>query len=229
MAFILCIETSTAVCSVAIVSELAVLAVSELTEGNEHASMLTTLIEEVVHKVGIGLEQLDALAISIGPGSYTGLRVGMSTAKGLCYALGKPLIAINTLHALASRYLQLNPQSTATRIVPMIDARRMEVYSAVFDQTLEQLEPTAATIVDEQTFVGLLTNHKVVFVGNGAGKCVTVLDHPNASFAADVGCSAAGMFNQVVQAFADYRFEDVAYIEPFYLKDFVATTPKKRV
>jgi tRNA threonylcarbamoyladenosine biosynthesis protein TsaB len=229
MSFILCIETSTAICSVAVVSEDAILSVCELTEGNAHASMLTSLIEEAVVKAGIRLQQLDAIAISKGPGSYTGLRVGMSTAKGLCFALDKPMLAIDTLQALAARYMQLQPLLEPTLIVPMIDARRMEVYSAVFDEKLHQVENTAATIVDEHSFAAIKEQHKVVFVGNGAGKCEAVLAHPNALFAGDVNCSASGMFEQAVKAFAEKRFEDVAYIEPYYLKDFVGTTPKKRV
>lgn len=228
MSFILCIETSTTVCSVALVSEEAVLAVSELTEGNAHASMLTTLIGDVVHKAGISLQQLDAVAVSMGPGSYTGLRVGMSTAKGLCYALNKPLVAVDTLKALASRYRQLHPEAVQTWMVPMIDARRMEVYCAVYDAQLNQQHPTEACIVDELSFMDIRSQHKVVFIGNGAGKCETVLAHPNAQFASNLQCSAAGMFEQTVQAFTEKKFEDVAYVEPFYLKDFVATTPKKR-
>lgn len=228
MSFILCIETSTPVCSVAVVSEESILALAELSEGNAHASMLTTLIDEAVRKAEISLQQLDAIAISMGPGSYTGLRVGMSTTKGLCYALDKPLIAVDTLQSLAARFMQLNPTSTATRIVPMIDARRMEVYSAVFDNQLVRIEATAATIVDEQTFAEIRDQHQVAFVGNGAGKCSTVLAHPNANFRGDIQCSAAGMWKQAIERYTQKQFEDVAYIEPFYLKDFVGTTPKKR-
>ncbi len=228
MCFILCIETATPICSVAVVSEEGILSLRELTDGNAHASMLTSLINEAVAKAGIPLQQLDAVAVSMGPGSYTGLRVGMSTAKGLCYALDKPLIAVDTLQALASRYWQLNPSAPQTWIVPMIDARRMEVYCAVFDENMNKQEQTTASIIDEQSFVDIRTRHKVIFVGNGAGKCAAVLAHPNVSFDAELSNSAAGMFEQAIQAFAEKKFESVAYVEPFYLKDFVGTTPKKR-
>jgi tRNA threonylcarbamoyladenosine biosynthesis protein TsaB len=227
MCFILCIETSTECCSVAVVSQEAIVSLCELNEGNQHASMLTSLIEEAIGKAGITLQQLDAIAISKGPGSYTGLRVGMSTAKGLCYALNKPLIAVGTLEALAFRCRQLYPETEQVWIVPMIDARRMEVYCSVFDQNLTQKQATAALIIDEFSFADI-RQQQVVFTGNGAAKCAPVLAFPEARFLGDVQCSAAGMFELAVAAFQSGKFEDVAYVEPFYLKDFVGTMPKKR-
>ncbi len=227
MAFILCIETATECCSVAVVSEDAILSLCELNEGNMHASMLTSLIEQAIKETGITLAQLDAIAISKGPGSYTGLRVGMSTAKGLCYALNKPLIAVGTLQALAHRCRQLHPETEQSWIVPMIDARRMEVYCSVFDEYFTEQQSTAALIIDEHSFVDI-RQQQVVFTGNGAAKCESILGFPNAKFLGDVQCSAAGMHQLAVAAFQSSTFEDVAYVEPFYLKDFVGTTPKKR-
>jgi tRNA threonylcarbamoyladenosine biosynthesis protein TsaB len=261
MYFILCIETATEICSVAVVNANEIVSLVENTEGNMHASMLTGLIAEAVEQAGISLQQLDAIAVSKGPGSYTGLRVGVSTVKGLCYALDKPLIAIPTLQSLAAvgseKLLAQGPQSTvhgpqlgedgsaadntadrglrtadfsANRIlIPMIDARRMEVYCSGYDATGNQVRETEAKIIDVQSFEEELTQGPVYFMGNGSAKCKDTLNHPNAIFVGDVFCSAKGMFSLVRTAFESKQFEDVAYFEPYYLKDFMATIPKKRV
>lgn len=228
MSFILCIETATEICSVALVSETKVLSLCEDHYGNAHASRLTLLIDEVVKKAGISLRQLDAIAVSKGPGSYTGLRVGVSTAKGLCYTLEKPLIAINTLQSLTNHFLKNQPSAIRhLQLIPMLDARRMEVYCAVYDENLNELKPTEAKIIDEQSFAEELNNGMVYFFGNGASKCKSVIKHPNAVFVDHINSSASGLQELVVKAFEEKQFEDVAYMEPFYLKDFVATTPKK--
>ncbi len=249
MYFILCIETATEVCSVAVVSPTKVLALVEDHEGNKHASQLTILIEEAVKQAGITLPQLDAIAVSKGPGSYTGLRVGVSTAKGLCYALDKPLIAIPTLQALVNCLWRINHGTTSSvgdkntlnpkglplnfaqnsLFIPMLDARRMEVYCAGYDIEGNEILATEAKIIDETSFVKELNNGPVYFMGNGANKCKSVISHSNAFFIDDIHCSAAGMFKLAATGFENSRFQDVAYFEPFYLKDFVATTPKKRV
>lgn len=231
MCFILCIETATEICSVAVVSENGVLSLCENHEGNAHASKLTLLIDESVKKAGISLKQLDAIAVSKGPGSYTGLRVGVSTAKGLCYSLEKPLIAINTLQSLAEVFLTTNgKQRTANgKLIPMIDARRMEVYCAVYDEYLNEVKSTEASIIDERSFENELSRGEVYFFGNGSAKCKAVLTHPNAVFVDHIECSAAGMQNLAVKAFEQKQFEDVAYFEPFYLKDFVGTVPKPKI
>lgn len=243
MYFILCIETATEVCSVAVVTPTTILAIAENNEGNKHASQLTILIQDVIKKAGITLQQLDAIAVSKGPGSYTGLRVGVSTSKGLCYALDKPLIGIPTLKSLSAMVAgggqQILSDDKADRgpltvdfpqnsvFIPMLDARRMEVYCAGYDIEGNEECTTEAKIIDEASFAEELDNGPVYFMGNGAAKCKTVISHPNAFFIDDVHCSAAGMFKLALTAFEQNQFENVAYFEPFYLKDFVATTPKK--
>jgi tRNA threonylcarbamoyladenosine biosynthesis protein TsaB len=227
---ILCIETATEVCSVAISSQGKLLALEENHDGNAHASQLHNLVQKVLDSAGITLQDLDAVAVSKGPGSYTGLRVGVSTAKGYCYALGIPLIAINTLESLLrGQVLGEREQTTTSLYVPMLDARRMEVYCAVFDRHANMIRQTEAKIIDETSFVDLLDDNEIYFLGNGAVKCKNLLTHPNAKFMDNVLCTAKGMVNAAFEAFQTKQFEDTAYFEPFYLKDFVGTTPKKLV
>jgi tRNA threonylcarbamoyladenosine biosynthesis protein TsaB len=230
---ILCIETATEICSVVVVTPSGVIALTENHQGNQHASFLTTLIDQALHEAGIALQQLDAIAVSKGPGSYTGLRVGVSTAKGLCYALEKPLIAIPTLQSLAAvgyNTLQKSGQTIPTdaMLLPMLDARRMEVYCAGYDINGNETRETEAKIIDETSFAEELQNGPVYFMGNGSDKCKGIITHTNAYFLNEVHCSAAGMQRYVCEAFEQKRFENVAYFEPYYLKDFVSTTPKKR-
>lgn len=229
MSTILCIETATEICSVAIVSETTLLALCENHEGNAHASQLTGLIEAALEQAGLTLQQLNAIAVSKGPGSYTGLRVGVSTAKGLCYALDKPLLAIPTLQSLAAQFAETIESKEKDVYIPMLDARRMEVYCAGYDQLLTEQRPTEAKIIDAASFTEELNNGTVYFFGNGAAKCQSTITHPNARFVAGMHCSAKGMHGLAVKAFSEKKFEDVAYFEPFYLKDFVGTTPKKLV
>ena len=220
MAFLLCIETATPVCSVALFEEDTLLCQQEITEGNAHASALTTLIGSCLEQAGKSPGQMDAIAVSKGPGSYTGLRVGVSTAKGLCYALNKPLIAVSTLHSLAHGFMLHEPSSSGL-ICPMIDARRMEVYTALYDNTLKELKPAEAKIVTENSFDEWLSEYPVAFIGNGAEKCQSLLAHTNAQFRPDITCSAAGMGKPALERWQKKQFEDVAYFEPDYLKDFV--------
>ncbi|MFA6261262.1 MAG: tRNA (adenosine(37)-N6)-threonylcarbamoyltransferase complex dimerization subunit type 1 TsaB [Bacteroidia bacterium] len=224
MVKILCIETSTEICSVALAEHGKTVALNELQEGNRHASHLTTLISEVLNG---NLKAIDAVAVSMGPGSYTGLRVGVSTAKGLCFALNIPLIAIPTLESLAHYFhcRHGNPDSSAN-LIPMIDARRMEVYTASFDSQLNQILPTSAMIINTESFEAQLVQ-PTYFFGNGAAKCKTVITASNAMFVDDIHCSADGMSALAQKAFDANRFEDVAYFEPFYLKDFVGTKAKR--
>jgi tRNA threonylcarbamoyladenosine biosynthesis protein TsaB len=227
---ILCIETATEVCSVAISSRGKLLALEENHDGNAHASQLHNLVQKVLDSAGITLQDLDAVAVSKGPGSYTGLRVGVSTAKGYCYALGIPLIAINTLESLLrGQVLGEREQTTTSLYVPMLDARRMEVYCAVFDRHANMIRQTEAKIIDETSFVDLLDDNEIYFIGNGAAKCKSLITHPHAKFLDNILCSAKGMVNAAFEAFQTKQFEDTAYFEPFYLKDFVGTTPKKLV
>ena len=228
MSTILQIETATPVCSVAISINGKTIAVKEEKAANIHASSLTLFIAEVMEMAAIKYADLDAVAVSKGPGSYTGLRIGVSTAKGLCFALDKPLIAINTLKMMANGYLLQHPNFGGL-LCPMIDARRMEVFTAVFDHHLNEVENTHAKIVDEKSFVLELQNNYVSFIGDGAEKCKVVIDNPNAHFHLENYNSAAFMSNLAYAAYQSAEFEDVAYFEPFYLKDFVFTTPKKKV
>jgi tRNA threonylcarbamoyladenosine biosynthesis protein TsaB len=228
MAKILQIETATAVCSVALSIDGKTSILEEVAGQNLHASKLTLLIERVVKQAGLMYSDLDSIAISKGPGSYTGLRIGVSTAKGLCFALDKPLIAIETLKMIAAGYLEENLSYTGL-VCPMIDARRMEVYTTVYNSNLEVIEPTTAKIIDETSFCNLLDNNKIAFVGDGAEKCEETLQSANASFSTANYNSAKNMSALAFKAFTENKFENVAYFEPFYLKDFVLTQPKKKV
>jgi len=228
MAKILQIETATQVCSVALSIDGKTITFKEEIGQNLHASNLTLFIEEVIETSGLKYQDLDAIAVSKGPGSYTGLRIGVSTAKGLCYALDKPLIAIETLKMMAAGFLFENP-SCSGLICPMIDARRMEVYTTIFDPELNVLEPTSAKIIDETSFADLLANNEITFLGDGATKCAETITHSNAIFDNANFNSASYMSKLAYKAYEQAIFEDVAYFEPFYLKDFVVTQPKKKI
>lgn len=228
MATILQIETATQVCAAAISRDGETIALKEETASNIHAGSLTLFIKAVMDAAGLAFTDLDAVAVSKGPGSYTGLRIGVSSAKGLCYALDKPLIAIDTLKMMAAGFLKQHMGYTGL-VCPMIDARRMEVFTAVFDAELNSIRPVEAKVIDAQRFAGELSLGKVTFIGDGAMKCAGVLAHANAVFTAQNFNSAANMSSLAHKAYLEGAFEDVAYFEPFYLKDFVLTTPKKKV
>ncbi len=228
MSTILQIETATPVCSVALSVDGKTIAIKELQAQNIHAASLTLFIEEVMQSANLAYTDLDAIAVSKGPGSYTGLRIGVSTAKGLCFALDKPLIAINTLQVMANGFLLTFPDFEGL-ICPMIDARRMEVFTAVYDESLDGIEATQAKIIDGESFELLLEYHPIAFFGDGAGKCKETVVSTNAHFYDDNFNSANYMSNLAHEACVNNNFEDVAYFEPFYLKDFVFTTPKKKV
>ncbi len=226
MALILQLETSTSSCSVALAEAGATIALKELNERNAHAGNLTLFIEEVLKQAGKRMSDLDAIAVSMGPGSYTGLRIGVSTAKGLCYALDKPLITVGTLLSMAAglrkRFIQ-----EGLLFCPMIDARRMEVYTAIYDADLSVIKPVEAKIIDESSFAELLAERRIVFFGDGAEKCQQVLSgSPNAVFESGFLNSSADMSELAYAKFVAGQFEDVAYFEPYYLKDFVAGKPK---
>ena len=218
---ILHIETSTAVCSVALSQGLQLLALKEDSEGRNHARQLAVFIDEILKEQQFSVSQLDAVSVSEGPGSYTGLRVGVSTAKGICYGAQKPLIAVNSLQSLACLAIEnhLLPTDDCL-IVPMIDARRMEVYTAVFDAFGKTVHATEAKIIDVDSFHALLAKHKLVFLGDGAEKCSNIIIDENAVFIA-LQASASGMIKPALAAFTRRKFVDTAYFEPFYLKDFV--------
>jgi tRNA threonylcarbamoyladenosine biosynthesis protein TsaB len=226
---ILYIETGTAVCSAALSCGDTLLAIKENHDGRAHAQLLAPFIDALLREQHCRANDLAAVAVSEGPGSYTGLRVGVSTAKGVCYGCQKPLIAVNSLQALAILAIETTPlPAPDTLIVPMIDARRMEVYTALFDVTGKQLNAIEAKIIDAHSFADVLHRHHVLFVGDGAEKCRTLLTHSHAHFA-PIRASATGMIKPAMEAFARQQFADIAYFEPFYLKEFVTIPSKKRL
>ena len=219
MALLLCLETATKSCSVALARDGVLLHfVEEVSEKYSHSEQLTLFIESLLQEQRIELSDLDAIAVSKGPGSYTGLRIGVSTAKGLCYALDKPLIGVSTLEAMASGMEKKIPNKL---YCPMIDARRMEVYMAFF-QAGKQLTDIKAHIVETNSFSKMLAKKKVLFFGDGAEKCQGLISHVNATFITDVYPSAKDMVALAENAFMQKQFENIAYFEPYYLKDFVA-------
>lgn len=225
MAFILCIETATPVCSVALFENNNLLSLYEIKDGNTHASALTGLIKQCMGEGKIRFSQLDAIAVSKGPGSYTGLRVGIATAKGLCYTLKKPLIAIGTLKSLANIFKSENPAYTGL-ICPMIDARRMEVYTAIYNHELKEINPVEAKIIDSSSYVEELAHSRITFLGNGSEKCSETINSPNALFVYAI-CSSKGMGTFAYEKFMAKQFEDLAYFEPDYLKEFVGKKAAK--
>jgi len=227
MALILNIETSTEVCSITISKNGELLYKRETLEGLSHSELLTVFIEELLAENNLKLNQLDAVAVSKGPGSYTGLRIGVSVAKGLCYGLEIPLIAVNSLETMGI-YTALN--STENMLFcPMIDARRMEVYTALYNSKGEELNPVSAEIIEENFLADYLEDNKIMFFGNGAEKCKAQITHSNAIFEGPQKTSAQFMQKLTQEKYNKKEFEDVAYFEPFYLKNFVATIPKNKL
>lgn len=225
MTTILHIETATDICSIGISQGEQLLALQEITHFSDHASKITLLIEACLQQIKLTINDLDAVAISQGPGSYTSLRIGVSTAKGICYALNKPLIVIDTLQALALATLKLEKKKAL--YCPMIDARRMEVYGALFDSDNQLVRAAEALKMETDTFDTYFQNNQpIVFSGDGAEKCKTVLTSPLAYFS-PVVCSAAHLVPLALQAFEKQQFANLAYFEPFYLKPPNITTPKK--
>lgn len=225
MANILLLETATPVCSVVLAEDGKNIAHRESSEQNAHSSCLSVFIDEVMKEAGMDFRSLDAVCISSGPGSYTGLRIGTSTGKGLCYALGKPLLSVETLQGMANWFLKENPDYQGL-VCPMIDARRMEVYTAMFDSDGNRLTPTTAEIIDENSFSDFLKKGRVAFIGDGAEKTKTLLSgNANAVYDMPFEISAEGLLAEAERELQCSEFEDVAYFEPFYLKDFVAAKP----
>lgn len=229
MPCILNIETATEVCSVAISQNGKVIYAKEDTKGPSHAVLLGRFVDDAIKKLKEDDIKLDAIAVSCGPGSYTGLRIGVSEAKGLCFGLDIPLIAINTLKVMASGVAANGGLANNTLLCPMIDARRMEVYDTLFDNKLKEVKEVSADIINEDSFKNVLKENKVAFFGNGANKCKDVLNHDNAIFLDGIYPKATDMVALAEEAFSNNDFVDAAYFEPFYLKEFVATTPKNKV
>ncbi|MEZ5040054.1 MAG: tRNA (adenosine(37)-N6)-threonylcarbamoyltransferase complex dimerization subunit type 1 TsaB [Saprospiraceae bacterium] len=238
------IESATEVCSIAVSRGLEVIGFTETTEAYQHASRMTLLIEETMHQAGYALKDLDGVSVSLGPGSYTSLRVGFSTAKGICYALDKPMVVVSTLEALAAtakleteRSRRESPTGhplaksafAPSYYIPMIDARRMEVYTAIYNQEMDCVVAPYALVIEKEVFEPQLAEGAQLFLcGNGAPKCKTILQHPNIHFLA-VGCSARHLVTLANRAFEQKQFVDIAYTEPFYLKPPNITLSKKKV
>ena len=243
---VILIETSTALCSTALSENGTITSYRESSAPKAHASLTAVFVQEMLAERGLTLADCDAVCVSMGPGSYTGLRVGVSTAKGLCFGSGKPLLAVGTLDTLVAQAADEEGAAGGAGqyryIIPMIDARRMEVYTAVFEPTgasatangsegslpYRQITETAPVIIDENSFAKELEEGPVLFIGDGAGKCADVIKHPNANFC-QCHPKASAMLSPALEAFRKGDFKDVAYFEPFYLKEFVATVSKKKL
>lgn len=228
--YILHIETTTTVCSVAISENDQILAVREVNEPNIHASVLTLFIEQVIDKSGIKIENLSAVAVSKGPGSYTGLRIGVSVAKGLCYALDIPLVSVDTLQAMAGAFVAKDEDRSKNALYcPMIDARRMEVFTAFYDANLDKVSSTQALIVGADTFAEYFDRwESIILLGTGADKFSELFkDVSGMKIYSGFENSASYLIGEAYSKYITGEFENLVYFEPFYLKDFVATTPKK--
>ncbi len=223
MALILNIETSTTLCSVALALDGKVIAVKETDEGYTHAENLHVFIESVLKAAKVSPTALNAIAVGSGPGSYTGLRIGVSGAKGLAYALKLPLIAVNTLQVMANAAVkESNHESPLQLYCPMLDARRMEVYCAIMDHELKFTKETSAQIISEENLAYFKTDKPICFFGDGMPKCKEVLGKlPNVKFLENIKPSATSLAELAFSKFKKQQFEDVAYFEPFYLKDFL--------
>ena len=227
MSCILHIETSTDVCSVAVSQDGASIFSKEDFNGPSHAVTLGVFVDEALSFADSHAIPVDAVAVSCGPGSYTGLRIGVSMAKGICYGRNIPLIGLPTPEVMCVPILLFHDLPEDALLCPMIDARRMEVYAAVYDRSLKAQRAISADIIDENSYASFLAEHPVYFFGNGAEKCRSKLTHPNAHFIENINPLAKWMFPLAEKEMARENFKDVAYFEPFYLKEFVTSVPKK--
>jgi len=228
---ILAIETSTTVCSVALWTNNLLFALKENHEKNAHSRMLSVMIKEIFSENKFSINFIDAVAVSKGPGSYTGLRIGVSLAKGLCYGLSKPLIAVDTLKALAQQYLLLHPETKNCKeipLCPMLDARRLEVYTALYNSNLDEILSVSSLVIEDSCFQKYLHQKKIIFFGPGAKKCKNIISSPNAIFVDDIDPSAHGVGVLSQELYKNKQFADIAYFEPFYLKDFIAIKSNKK-
>ncbi len=227
MSSILFIETSTDVCSVAVSHDGAIIFNKEDHTGPHHNERLGSFVDEALSYTDNHALPLDYVAVSCGPGSYTGLRIGVSMAKGICYGRNLKLIAVPTLELLCVPVLLRElVTDDAALLCPMLDARRMEVYAQVFDRALQEKRPIHSDVVDAETYKEFLS-HPMYFFGNGAAKCMKAINHPNAHLIEDIEPLAKNMLPLAEKRIAQGKFEDVAYFVPFYLKDFVAKQPRK--
>ncbi len=227
MSCVLNIETSTKVCSVALSNNGKILFSKENRDGVSHAELLGVFVQDAVSYACQHNLKIEAVAVSSGPGSYTGLRIGISEAKGFCYGAGIPLIAIPTLEILTNRMIRFGFESDY--YCPMIDARRMEVYAAIYDKKMNKIRDVSADIIDENSYLDFLSKGKVLFFGDGSEKCKQVIRSENSIFIENVFLSAVDMVSISERKFEKGEFENIAYFEPFYLKDFMATKAKNKV
>ena len=230
---VICIETATNLCSVALCSSTGVITRKESNDLKSHASMLTVFIDEILKENNLRAKELEAVAVGKGPGSYTGLRIGVSVAKGIAYAASIPLIGIETtlsmFWGIAGRIKEFTDDEADTLLCPMLDARRMEVYNAIYDSNGRVVKKISADVISEDSFADIPESKKIIFFGDGAGKCKEVIRRKNVYFADDFRISASHMKIPVYQAIYKQHFEDVAYFEPFYLKDFITSIPRKNI
>ena len=232
MSRILCIDTATDICTVAIMNNGKIESLRESGNERSHAIKLAVYIDEILKEKNTTVDQLDAIAISRGPGSYTGLRIGVSTAKGLCYGSGIPLVSVSTLQSMCygiPKQFIIENKLADFHFAPMLDARRMEVYTAVYNPDYTLKQDIKAEIIDENSFINFLYEKPVIFFGEGAAKTKDILTHPNALFYPDFKHSSVNMGKLAAQKLSENKTEDVAYFEPFYLKDFITTTSKKNI
>lgn len=228
MTWILHLETATPVCSVALSHNGEVAGFLESADEKSHATQLTILIGNLLSAHGLTISTLDAISLSLGPGSYTGLRIGTSVAKGIAYASGKPLIGIPTLKSLAAGFIARELHGDSL-LCPMLDARRMEVYSAIFDHNLREIRAVEAVVLTESTYSDYLDKQQVWFFGNGAGKASGIISHWNARFKPDFNLSATFQSGLAEESYRKQEFLNTAYFEPHYLKEFIASIPKNKV
>lgn len=230
---IICLETATSICSVALCNDSGVVALRESNEDKSHASLLTLYIQDLLKEYNIKADELDAIAVSKGPGSFTGLRIGVSVAKGIAYASSIPLISVETTfsmyHGIKDYYEGEGMIDNETFLCPMLDARRMEVYYAIFNSRGDKIKDISAEIINEDSFMGIPESVKMIFFGDGALKCKNLLKRKNIYFAGDYKISASHMQKPAYQALKASNYEDVAYFEPFYLKDFITSKPVKNI
>lgn len=234
MSLILCIETATSVCSVSLSEDGKVISFREINEHKAHASEITVFVEDVLKESNVSIKNLDAVAVSKGPGSYTGLRIGVSATKGICYGLEIPLISVDTLYSMAMGFSEFhndfiqNLYSENILLCPMIDAMRMEVYNQLVDLKQQTIRKTQAEIIDENSFSEYFKTHKVIFFGSGADKCKDIIINEKAYFFPSFQNSAKFLAKIAFQKFQSQQFENTAYFEPFYLKDFVAKVKQNK-
>lgn len=230
---IICLETSTNVCSVALCDSNGPVDLRESSGDKSHASLLTVFIGELLRGAGLKATDLEAVAVSKGPGSYTGLRIGVSTAKGIAYAASLPLIGVETtqsmFHGIDDAMRNKYGLTANSQFIPMLDARRMEVYYSILDADGRTVKETSAEIIDEHSFTDIPQDIRLVFFGDGAAKCRDIISRENVVFADEFIMSAAHMYKPAFKSLMQQNFEDIAYFEPFYLKDFITSRPKKNL